>query len=410
MSRRQIPPTLRTTRSPCTPDSLLAPTGRRFRSQIACMDSSSNNIPLDAQPSSPPGAASNSRPLASAPDSVALAPSDVLVASPITQQDQPASHLILASAPADRDDAAAAGLYQCPHCQRQYSRPAYLARHIRTYTFGKRCACPVCSKAFARTDLLKRHVARHARGGQDHGSKRNHRPGPSPSTRRVSYACRQCAAARVKCDEVKPCSRCCSRNIDCEPSSGRLSSTAAMHLTPPRDVCNTGGSWTQRSPDCLATPAPLHSHNNHSSWVAQQELSPPQQTACLTTDASSLATLGQHAEAGDGGPVTLTTWRAGLPPDAAHVIHEMSTYGWFATTGPVSNTMGRGVYEPEMGSVTVLEPETQPVSDLYASSSSELYVASLELFEAFKQPSLSGTNSADSQSWAWPADDAVDTM
>ncbi|KAE9565692.1 hypothetical protein CGMCC3_g18123 [Colletotrichum fructicola] len=103
------------------------------------MDSSSNNIPLDAQPSSPPGAASNSRPLASAPDSVALAPSDVLVASPITQQDQPASHLILASAPADRDDAAAAGLYQCPHCQRQYSRPAYLARHIRTYTFGKRC-------------------------------------------------------------------------------------------------------------------------------------------------------------------------------------------------------------------------------------------------------------------------------
>uniref|UniRef100_L2FG85 C2H2-type domain-containing protein n=1 Tax=Colletotrichum fructicola (strain Nara gc5) TaxID=1213859 RepID=L2FG85_COLFN len=365
MSRRQIPPTLRTTRSPCTPDSLLAPTGRRFRSQIACMDSSSNNIPLDAQPSSPPGAASNSRPLASAPDSVALAPSDVLVASPITQQDQPASHLILASAPADRDDAAAAGLYQCPHCQRQYSRPAYLARHIRTYTFGKRC-----THAAAKTMAASETTAR--------------------DLHPALVVCLTLAGNALL------------------PVLSRLSSTAAMHLTPP--VCTTGGSWTQRSPDCLATPAPLDSHNNHSSWVAHQELSPPQQTACLTTDASSLATLGQHAEAGDGRPATLTTWRAGPAPDAAHVIHEISTYGWFATTGPVSNTMGRGVYEPEMGSVTVPEPETQPVSDLYASSSLELYVASLELFEAFKQPSLSGTNSADSQSWAWPADDAVDTM
>ncbi|KAE9565900.1 hypothetical protein CGMCC3_g17924 [Colletotrichum fructicola] len=435
MSRRQIPPALRAARPPCTPDSLLEPTtGRRFRSQIACMDFSNNDIPLDAQPSSPPGAAVNTRPLAPAPGSVGLAPSDVSVADPITQQDQPASPLVPASAPADRNDAAAAGLYQCPHCQRRYSRPAYLARHIRTYTSSKRCACPICSKAFARTDLLKRHVARHAGGGQNHaskrkhGSKRNHHAGPSPGPRRVSYACRQCAAARVKCDEVKPCTRCCSRNIDCEPSSSRHSSTAAMHLPLPGKIANAGGSETKPSIGCSTVPSPLRTHNNNFSYAAHQELAPPQQPACLPTAASGLETLRERAEAENGRPATLTTWRAGLVPDPAHVIHEISAYRWFATTSPISTTTGRGVYEPETGSVTGPEPGSQPLLNFYAGSSLGLYVVSsgpfepfepfapfeppgpIEPFELFKQPSLGGTNTADSRRWPWPADDAVETI
>ncbi|KAE9565739.1 hypothetical protein CGMCC3_g18079 [Colletotrichum fructicola] len=352
MSRYQIPPTPRTACSPRTPDSLLALTGRRSRSQITFMDFSSN-IPLDAQPSSPTGAAGNRRPPLSAPDSVVAAPSDVSVTGPTTQQDQPAAPVISASAPADLDNPAAAGLYQCSHCKRRYSRPAYLARHIRTYTLGRRCACPVCSKEFTRTDLLKRHVARHAGGGQSHGSKRNRHPGTSPNPRRVSYACRRCASSRVKCDEVKPCTRCCSRNVDCEPSSSRHSSTAAMHLPPPGKIANAGDTDTKLSTDC---PTELH---------------PPQQPACLMTDPNGLATLGQQAKAGDGHAATLETWSAGPVPDAAHVIDEIGAY-WSATTSPTSTTMRRGVL-PETGPMTVPEPGSQPVLDFYAGSSLGLH-------------------------------------
>ncbi|KAF4477330.1 hypothetical protein CGGC5_v013066 [Colletotrichum fructicola Nara gc5] len=306
MSRRQISPALRAAHPPYTPDSLLEPTtGRRFRSQIACMDFSNNDIPLDAQPSSPPGAAVNTRPQAPAPGSVGLAPSDVSVADPITQQDQPASPLVAASAPADRNDAAAAGLYQCPHCQRR---------------------------------------------------------------------------------EMKP------------------------------------------SIGCSTVPSPLRTNNNNSSYAAHQELAPPQQPACLSTAASGLETLRERTEAENGRPATLTTWRAGLVPDPAHVIHEISAYRWFATTSPISTTTGRGVYAPETGSVTGPEPGSQPVLDFYAGSSLGLYVVSsgpfepfepfapfeppgpIEPFELFKQPSLGGTNTADSRRWPWPADDAVETI
>jgi uncharacterized Zn-finger protein len=52
-------------------------------------------------------------------------------------------------------------LYQCADCQRRYSRPEHLARHIQTHTLGKRFFCDICTKAFARADLLKRHAANH---------------------------------------------------------------------------------------------------------------------------------------------------------------------------------------------------------------------------------------------------------
>lgn len=119
-------------------------------------------------------------------------------------------------------------LYQCADCQRRYSRPEHLARHIQTHTLGKRFFCDICTKAFARADLLKRHAANHNTDSE--GTKKRKRIGTLPAAGRVTHACRACATARVKCEESKPCSRCRNRNLSCEYGSSEAGSAAAMHL------------------------------------------------------------------------------------------------------------------------------------------------------------------------------------
>ncbi|KAI1333412.1 hypothetical protein F5Y16DRAFT_407248 [Xylariaceae sp. FL0255] len=119
-------------------------------------------------------------------------------------------------------------LYQCADCKRRYSRPEHLARHIQTRTLGKRFSCQVCGKAFARADLLKRHTANHENDGDS--SKKRRRVDASPDAGRVSHACRGCALARVKCEEIKPCKRCQKRGLTCEFASAEASSAAAVHL------------------------------------------------------------------------------------------------------------------------------------------------------------------------------------
>ncbi|KAK0734128.1 hypothetical protein B0T26DRAFT_760975 [Lasiosphaeria miniovina] len=114
-------------------------------------------------------------------------------------------------------------LYQCADCLRRYSRPEHLQRHIATHTLGKRFACDVCSKAFSRADLLKRHRTNHQ---DDNGTKRK-RINSSPGAGRVAHACQACAKARVKCEELKPCTRCRNRGLSCEYAS---SEDAALHL------------------------------------------------------------------------------------------------------------------------------------------------------------------------------------
>jgi Fungal Zn(2)-Cys(6) binuclear cluster domain/Zinc finger, C2H2 type len=149
---------------------------------------------------------------------------------PLTIQAQSQSHHNSSSPtnPSQRSHSSNTSLYQCADCQRRYSRPEHLARHIQTHTLGKRFACQVCGKAFARADFLKRHTTNHE--NDNDSTKKRRRTTTEPNTGRVSHACRPCASARVKCEELKPCTRCRTRKLNCEYSSSEAGSAAAMHL------------------------------------------------------------------------------------------------------------------------------------------------------------------------------------
>ncbi|KAF4447393.1 putative transcription factor Pig1p [Fusarium austroafricanum] len=114
-------------------------------------------------------------------------------------------------------------LYACGHCGRRYSRPEHLQRHVQTHTLGRRFACSICGKTFARADLKKRHETNH----ENDDSKKRRRT-TSLNTGRVTHACKACAAARVKCQEEKPCQRCVRRGLTCV--SAETSSATAMNL------------------------------------------------------------------------------------------------------------------------------------------------------------------------------------
>lgn len=117
-----------------------------------------------------------------------------------------------------------ASLYACGDCGRRYSRPEHLQRHVQTHTLGRRFSCSICGKSFARADLKKRHEANH----DNDANKKRRRTDTSPGAGRVAHACKACAAARVKCQEDKPCQRCVKRGLTC--LSSEAGSTAAMHL------------------------------------------------------------------------------------------------------------------------------------------------------------------------------------
>ncbi|KAI0486453.1 hypothetical protein F4859DRAFT_470441 [Xylaria cf. heliscus] len=137
-------------------------------------------------------------------------------------------HTIPVPTPADQSHLMTSSLYQCADCKKRYSRPEHLARHIQTHTLGKRFFCQVCGKAFARADLLKRHTANH--DNDANGTKKRRRIDASPGSGRVSHACRPCATARVKCEEIKPCQRCQKKGLTCEYAMTEAGSAAAMHL------------------------------------------------------------------------------------------------------------------------------------------------------------------------------------
>ncbi|KAF5019022.1 hypothetical protein F66182_8972 [Fusarium sp. NRRL 66182] len=128
-------------------------------------------------------------------------------------------------------------LYACGHCGRRYSRPEHLQRHVQSHTLGRRFACGICGKTFARADLKKRHEANH----ENDDSRKRRRNTTALNTGRVTHACKACAAARVKCQEEKPCQRCVNRGLAC--ISAEAGSTAAnlSHLSASTHANTTSG-------------------------------------------------------------------------------------------------------------------------------------------------------------------------
>ncbi|KAI0409721.1 hypothetical protein F4802DRAFT_159728 [Xylaria palmicola] len=172
----------------------------------------------------------------------------------------PGTHLgrgVPVPTPADRSHQMTASLYQCADCKKRYSRPEHLARHIQTHTLGKRFLCQVCGKAFARADLLKRHAANHE--GDGGNTKKRRRIDCSPGSGRVSHACRACATARVKCEEIKPCQRCQKKGLSCEYAAMEAGSAAAHLLHLSADAHNATPTPTS-SASSTGQPSPSASH------------------------------------------------------------------------------------------------------------------------------------------------------
>lgn len=88
--------------------------------------------------------------------------------------------------------------------------------------------------------MLSRHEATHDRESNSRG-RSSHRRGD-----RATEACHNCAASKAKCDDVKPCSRCVSKDIICEVTPRRAeqprrswengSATPMSDVSPARSV------------------------------------------------------------------------------------------------------------------------------------------------------------------------------
>ena len=108
----------------------------------------------------------------------------------------------------DDDDAqdvvARAQRFACTQCDRSFLRREHLRRHSATHAPTGAFTCSICFKRFTRNDILMRHISTHATisSGRKHKNIRS---------------CTACVAARTRCSSSLPCSRCTSRNIDCQP-------------------------------------------------------------------------------------------------------------------------------------------------------------------------------------------------
>ncbi|KAI0021456.1 hypothetical protein F4780DRAFT_737475 [Xylariomycetidae sp. FL0641] len=229
--------------------------------------------------------------------------------------------------PANRSHSMTQSLYQCADCKRRYSRPEHLARHIQTHTLGKRFSCQVCGKAFARADLLKRHTANHENDGDN--PKKRRRTDASPTAGRVSHACRPCAAARVKCEEMKPCTRCRNRNLTCESASSEAGSAAAMHLL----------HLSASAHNDLGQ----HHHHPHPSQTQDQDGS----LAAYHDQGNPIVANTMAAPGGSPGNLSAT----GVKPEQVQIptpdgVADQSNYGGYAQPYPAGNAvdLGRGPF------------------------------------------------------------------
>lgn len=188
---------------------------------------------------------------------------------------------------------------------------AYEAPYCSPGQFPKANLCTqVCRKAFGRADLLKRHRANHDDNGN--GNKKR-RINSSPGAGRVAHACQACAKARVKCEEQKPCTRCRTRNLNCEYASSEAGSAAAMHLLHLSANAHSGASPAV-SPTASMGPA----SGNLASDLLSSQLSQPAPMQGLPTHAAPAMTNPPYSHSTGSSPSTLTNHQQGVH-DAAQL-------------------------------------------------------------------------------------------
>ncbi|KAK1600644.1 uncharacterized protein LY79DRAFT_585978 [Colletotrichum navitas] len=300
------------------------------------------------------------------------------------------------TAPATQSHAATASLYQCAHCQRRYSRPEHLARHIQTHTLGKRFACQICGKAFARQDLLKRHVTNH--DNDNDPNKKRRRTNTSPGAGRVSHACRPCATARVKCEEVKPCTRCRNRNLNCEYSSTEAGSAAAMHL-----LHLSGNPHTTTStPGSLTTSPSQSAYDSSPSTVYQQH---PQQAMLPPRDENGQLGSVHHAKSESGRFPSRNNVTGQVSDKPIPVNFEIGSSA-VDTSLPFSDFLQNVIYEPGMEVSRMSGAQGLAVLDFCDNSNLELNEVDFGLLDHWNMDAMGNTES--DPSFTPQTDDSID--
>ncbi|KAK2005127.1 hypothetical protein LX36DRAFT_676499 [Colletotrichum falcatum] len=344
----------------------------------------------------PSGPSPNATIVVSAPSHSPNGPSQSVPPSSVapSQSKQPSHSSTPASA--TQSHATTASLYQCAHCQRRYSRPEHLARHIQTHTLGKRFACQICGKAFARQDLLKRHVANH--DNDNDPNKKRRRADTSPGAGRVSHACRACATARVKCEEVKPCTRCRNRNLNCEYSSTEAGSAAAMHL-----LHLSGNSHTTTSaPGSLTTSPSQSTYDSSPSAVYQQH---PQHAIPPPRDEN--AQLGSaHPAKSESGCLPSRNNVTGQVSNRAVPINFEIGNPAVDMTLPFSDFLQNVIYEPGMEASRMTGAQGLAVLDFCDNSNLELNEVDFGLLDHWNMDAMGNTESE--QSFTPHTDDSID--
>ncbi|OLN88491.1 Early growth response protein 1-like protein 1 [Colletotrichum chlorophyti] len=346
------------------------------------------------------GSSPNATIVVSAPPYGHNDPSNSISPSPVPPH-QPNQSAYTSLTPANQGHAATTSLYQCAHCQRRYSRPEHLARHIQTHTLGKRFACQICGKAFARQDLLKRHVTNHENDNDP--NKKRRRTDTSPGAGRVSHACRPCATARVKCEEVKPCTRCRNRNLNCEYTNTEPGSAAAMHLlhmsANPHQPTSTPGS--------LATSPSQSAYDSSPSAAYQQPPQPPHHGILPLRD-----------ENGQLDPAHQITPEGGHLSRSEHAIDRVHSGGMpvnFEIGGqhvgmalPFSDFLQNVIYEPGMDTSRMAEAQGLAVLDFCDNSNLELNEVDFGLLDHWNMDGVGNTGS--NPSFTPRTDDSFDLV
>ncbi|KAK2019981.1 hypothetical protein LZ32DRAFT_4243 [Colletotrichum eremochloae] len=299
------------------------------------------------------------------------------------------------STPATQTHAATASLYQCAHCQKRYSRPEHLARHIQTHTLGKRFACQICGKAFARQDLLKRHVTNHENDNDP--NKKRRRTDTSPGASRVSHACRPCATARVKCEEVKPCTRCRNRNLNCEYSSTEAGSAAAMHL-----LHLSGNPHTTSTPGSLTTSPSQSAYDSSPSTAYQQH---PQHAMLPPRDENGQLGSTHHVKSESGRFFSQNNVNGQVSNRAVPVNFEIGNPAVDMTL-PFSDFLQNVIYESGMDVSRMVGAQGLAVLDFCDNSNLELNEVDFGVLDHWNMDAMG--NAESNQSFTPHTDDSID--